>query len=153
MLPFDQEKHRKINLGGTTLVSSQTDILHGAKLRRAEREETRRRHESALRIQSSWRSLQQYRVTKKHLAEILQDDVLGINGMRALVLIGKDEVLLAQWSEAVISAGDSESSTRSIGYVVPRYRKYRCHFLIYSPFSDFKAPTSLFPRHAYSSSD
>ncbi|KAH9979885.1 hypothetical protein BGW80DRAFT_1271015 [Lactifluus volemus] len=92
----------KINLGGTTLVSSQTEILHGAKLRRAEREE-------CLRIQSSWRSLQQSRLTKKLLAEILQEDVLGINGMRALVLIGRDDVLLAQWSEAVISAGDSWS--------------------------------------------
>jgi ubiquitin-protein ligase E3 C len=142
MLPFTQEKPRKINLGGTTFVSSHADILHGAKLRRAEREESRRRHESALRIQSSWRSLQQSRLTKKLLAGILQDDVLGINGMRALVLIGRDEVLLAQWSEAVISAGDSESSSHPIAYIV---RKYRCHFPIHSPFPEFKIHTSLFP--------
>jgi ubiquitin-protein ligase E3 C len=150
MLPFTQEKPRKINLGGTTLVSSQTEILHGAKLRRAEREESRRRHESALRIQSSWRSLQQSRITKKLLAEILQDDVLGINGMRALVFIGKDDVLLAQWSEAVISAGDSESSSCPIASVV---RKYRRHFPIYSPFLNSRLPPRCFLRHAYSSSD
>jgi ubiquitin-protein ligase E3 C len=109
MLPFAQEKRRKINLGGATFVSSQTDILHGAKVRRAEREETRRRHESALCIQSRWRSLQQFRATKILLSKVFEDDVLGLNGMRALVLIGKDEPLLAHWSEAVISAGDGES--------------------------------------------
>lgn len=110
MFPFTQEKRRKINLGGSTSVSSQTDILHGAKARRSEREEIRRRHESALCIQSRWRSYQKYRVVKRILSEMFQEDVLGLNGMRALVLIGNDGPLLAQWSEGVIRAGDGKPS-------------------------------------------
>ena len=110
MFPFTQEKRRKINLGGATSVSSQTDILHGAKARRSEREEIRRRHESALCIQSRWRSYQKYRVVKRILSEMFQEDVLGLNGMRALVLIGNDGSLLAQWSEGVIRAGDGKPS-------------------------------------------
>src|SRR6266702_1213886 len=110
MHPFTQEKRRKINLGGATSVASQTDILHSAKARRNEREEIRRRHESALCIQSHWRSFQQYRGVRQQLSQIFQEDVLGLNGMRALVLVGSDDLLLAQWSEAVIRAGDGELS-------------------------------------------
>ena len=111
MLPFAQEKRRKINLGGATSVSSQTDILHSAKARRSAREEIRRRHESALCIQSRWRSFQQSRVVKHILSELFQEDVLGLNGMRALVLIGNNDKLLAQWSEGVVRAGDGKPST------------------------------------------
>jgi hypothetical protein len=110
MHPFAQEKRRKINLGGATSGSSQTDILHSAKARRSEREENRRRHESALCIQSRWRSSQQSRVVKRILAEMFQENVLGLNGMRALVLIGNNDTLLAQWSEGVIRAGDGKPS-------------------------------------------
>ncbi|KAI0260666.1 HECT-domain-containing protein [Gloeopeniophorella convolvens] len=106
MFPFTQEKRRKINLGGSSTVASHTEILHGAKARRSEREDFRRRQESAACIQSRWRSYQQTRAVKRHLAQIFQEDVLGLKGMRALVLIGNDQELLAQWSEAVLSAGD-----------------------------------------------
>src|SRR5258708_3012094 len=111
MFPFTQEKRRKINLGGATSVPSQTDILHSAKARRSEREEIRRRYDSALCIQSRWRSYQQSRVVKRILSELFQEDVLGLNGMRALILIGNNDSLLAQWSEGVIRAGDGEPST------------------------------------------
>jgi hypothetical protein len=110
MLPFAQEKRRKINLGGATSVASQTDLLHSAKARRNEREEIRRRHDSARCIQSHWRSSQQSRAVKHILEERFQEDVLGLNGMRALVLIGRNESLLAQWSEAVVRAGDGKPS-------------------------------------------
>jgi len=111
MIPFAQEKRRKINLGGATSASSQTDILHSAKARRSAREEIRRRHESALCIQSRWRSFQQSRVVKRILSELFQEDVLGLNGMRALVLIGNDDELLAQWSEGVVRAGYGKPPT------------------------------------------
>ncbi|KAH9997435.1 HECT-domain-containing protein [Russula compacta] len=107
MLPFAQEKRRKINLGGATSVSSQTDLLHNAKARRTEREEIRRRHESAILIQTCWRSSQQSRVVKHILKEMFQEDILGLNGMRALLLIGHNDSLLAQWSERVVHAGDA----------------------------------------------
>ncbi|KAI9509462.1 HECT-domain-containing protein [Russula earlei] len=109
MLPFAQEKRRKINLGGETFVASQTDILHSAKARRSEREEIRRRHESALCIQTHWRSSRQSRAVKRILAEMFHEDVLGLNGMRTLVLIRNNESLLAQWSDAVIREGDGWS--------------------------------------------
>ncbi len=119
MHPFTQEKRRKINLGGATSVASQTDILHTAKARRSEREELRRRHESAICIQSRWRSFQQYRAVRRQLSQMVQEDLLGLNGIRALVLIGNDEALLARWSEAVISAGDGELSIPSIYFPSP----------------------------------
>jgi len=123
MLPFAQEKRRKINLGGSTSASSQTDILHGAKARRSTREETRRRHESALCIQSHWRNYQKSRAVKRILSQLFQEDVLGLNGMRALVLIGNNDELLTQWSEGVVRAGDGKSSTSVsiIGYDVWNY--------------------------------
>lgn len=132
MFPFTQEKRRKINLGGATSVSSQTDILHGAKARRSEREEIRRRHESALCIQSRWRSYQQFRVVKRILSEMFQEDVLGLNGMRALVLIGNNDSLLAQWSEGVLRAGDGKppiSLSIMTLYIQIAYgaQRYQCH--------------------------
>ena len=110
MLPFAQERRRKINLGGATSVTSQTDLLHSAKARRTEREEIRRRHESARCIQLRWRGSQQSRAVKHILSEMFQEDVLGLNGMRTLVLIGNNDSLLAQWSEAVVHAGNGKPS-------------------------------------------
>jgi ubiquitin-protein ligase E3 C len=110
MLPFAQERRRKINLGGSTSATSQTDLLHGAKARRTEREEIRRRHESARCIQLRWRSSQQSRVVKHILSKMFQEDVLGLNGMRTLVLIGNNDSLLAQWSGAVVHAGNGKPS-------------------------------------------
>ena len=132
MFPFTQEKRRKINLGGATSVSSQTDILHGAKARRSEREEIRRRHDSALCIQSRWRSYQQSRVVKRILSEMFQEDVLGLNGMRALVLIGNNDSLLAQWSEGVLRAGDGKppislSIMRLCVQIAYGAQRYQCH--------------------------
>jgi len=110
MLPFAQERRRKINLGGAVSVTSQTDLLHSAKARRTEREEIRRRHESARCIQLRWRSSQQSRAVKHILSGMFQEDVLGLNGMRTLVLIGNNDSLLAQWSEAVVHAGNGKPS-------------------------------------------
>jgi hypothetical protein len=50
-------------------------------------------------------------VVKHGLSEMFQEDVLGLNGMRALVLIGNNnDPLLAQWSEGVIREGDGKPS-------------------------------------------
>jgi hypothetical protein len=132
MLPFTQEKRRKINLGGATTVASQTDLLHSAKARRNEREEIRRRHESARCIQSRWRNSQQSRAVKHILEERFQEDVLGLNGMRALVLIGHNESLLAQWSEAVIHAGDGKPSIHLDQGVFHPFPMYRASIAMFS---------------------
>jgi hypothetical protein len=108
MVTFVPGKRRKINLGGAKSVVFQTDLSHRAKSRRTEREEIRRRRGSARCIQSCRRSFQQSRAVKRILEERFQEDVLGLNGMRALVLIRRNELLLAQWSEAVIHAGNGK---------------------------------------------
>jgi hypothetical protein len=54
---------------------------------------------------AAFSSIAQFR---QRLSHMFQEDVLGLNGMRALVLIGNDDLLLAQWSESVVRAGDGE---------------------------------------------
>ncbi|KAI0284136.1 HECT-domain-containing protein [Russula brevipes] len=142
MHPFTHEKRRKINLGGATSVSSQTDLLHSAKARRTEREEVRRRHESALCIQSHWHSAQQSRVVKHDLSEKFQQDVLGLNGMRALVLIGNNDALLAQWSEAVTHWSLRYVSGPDLGHWIVLIRKIAV-LLLFSVANSPRAPASL----------
>ena len=112
MVIFVPGKRRKINLGGAKSVVSQTDSSHCAKSRRTEREVVpgRRRREGARCIQSRWRRSQKSRAVKRILEERFQEDVLGLNGMRALVLIRRNELLLARWSEAVIDVGNGKPS-------------------------------------------
>ena len=38
-------------------------------------------------------------------------DVTGINGLRCLVLIGKDEEILSKWSTAMVAGGPGEFHT------------------------------------------
>ncbi|KAI0295669.1 hypothetical protein B0F90DRAFT_1811438 [Multifurca ochricompacta] len=126
---FDPLKRRKINLGGAISVASQTDLLHNAKARRTEREEIRRRHESALCIQRHWRGFQQSRATKRLLFQMFQEDVLGLNGMRALILIGNNDQLLAQWSDAVISARDGKPFILAVIFYIHFRPRWSSHYI------------------------
>ncbi|THH16719.1 hypothetical protein EW146_g3984 [Bondarzewia mesenterica] len=106
MIPlFDQEKRRSINLGGISSASTQTAILHRAKAQRSERQDSRRRLESAVRIQAWWRGVHQSREVKQQLKQKFEKDVLGISGLRCLALIGRDDEVLGKWSEAIVSGG------------------------------------------------
>ena len=120
MLPifgFDSSgpRRRNINLGGTSSARSYTAILEQAKAQRGEREETRRRHDSALRLQAWWRGLKKVWEIRRELRIVFDQDVTGITGLRCLVLLGKDEDALARWSGAL--AGMDE------GAVFPKLAK------------------------------
>jgi ubiquitin-protein ligase E3 C len=48
------------------------------------------------------------RVVRVQLRHTLDQDPTGINGLRAMVLIGQDEESLAVWSRNVMQSGESE---------------------------------------------
>ncbi|KZT24637.1 HECT-domain-containing protein [Neolentinus lepideus HHB14362 ss-1] len=108
MLPLfgDDRKRREINLGGTRSASSHEFILEQAKARRFEREDNRRKRDSAVRLQSWWRGLSEARRVRRQLRQTLAENVTGIVGLRCLVVIGQDEEALALWSNAILGAGE-----------------------------------------------
>jgi hypothetical protein len=106
MLPFfDPEQKRKINLGGATRVSSASAILDSVKAQREERQELKRRQDAAVRVQAWWRGRSQSKWAKKEMKSAFKDDILGIRGLRCLVLMGLDEEALGLWSQAVLNGG------------------------------------------------
>lgn len=106
MIPiWEDEKRRKINLGGATSASSHAAILDQVKARRLEREDYRRREINAVRLQAWWRGVSEAKLARQHMKTVFANDVTGITGLRCLVLIGKDEDVLGQWSRAMIAGG------------------------------------------------
>ncbi|KII83229.1 hypothetical protein PLICRDRAFT_180633 [Plicaturopsis crispa FD-325 SS-3] len=103
MLPlFDDERNRrKINLGGASSASSHAAILDQAKARRMEREAQRLRADSAVRLQAWWRGVHEAKKVKAEMRRVFEGDVLGLTGLRCLVLIGRDEEVLGAWSSAM----------------------------------------------------
>ncbi|TFK46201.1 HECT-domain-containing protein [Heliocybe sulcata] len=108
MLPLfgDDRKRREINLGGARSASSHELILEQAKARRTEREDNRRKRDSAVRLQSWWRGLSEARRVRRQLRQTLAENVTGIGGLRCLVVMGQDEEALAMWSDAMLGAGE-----------------------------------------------
>jgi ubiquitin-protein ligase E3 C len=106
---FGDEKRRKINLGGASKVASQAELLEAARGRRSERSEQKRRSDAALRIQSWWRGVREAREVKIRLKGAFERDVVGLDGLRCLVLIGdKDEEALGTWSSQMVQGGEGE---------------------------------------------
>lgn len=99
------KRRREINLGGATAHSTQASILQEAKARRQQRDDLRRKQEGATKIQCWWRGRRQAEVVKIQLRETFSEDVTSLTALRCLVLIGRDEALLGQWSTAAVSAG------------------------------------------------
>ena len=99
------KKRREINLGGTTAHVTQDSILQEAKARRLERDELRRKQAGAVKIQSWWRGRRQAELVRRQLRETFDQDVTSLTGIRCLVLMGRDEAALGQWSLAVVAAG------------------------------------------------
>jgi ubiquitin-protein ligase E3 C len=107
MLPvFANEKRRKINLGGQVSVQTHDSIVNQARARREEREDRRRQHESAVRIQAWWRGSREARSVRRELYTVFQRDPLSISGLRCLVLIGGNDQVLGTWSAAVVGSGE-----------------------------------------------
>ncbi|KAF5313606.1 hypothetical protein D9611_010119 [Ephemerocybe angulata] len=116
MLPFyENERKRKINLGGSTRVSSASDLLDSVKAQREARLEQKRRQDSALRIQAFYRGRSQASATKEEVRKMFRNDVLGITGLRCLVLLGLDEAALGIWSQTVCSTAPEQVFALSKG--------------------------------------
>ena len=101
---FAEEGRRRINLGGTSSAVSHATIIDSARLKRLERLEQKRRHDSACKLQEWWRGIIETKQLKKELKARFEADVLGIDGMRCLVLLDNDEEALAVWSRAVLAS-------------------------------------------------
>lgn len=98
------KRRREINLGGQHTATSHTAILHDAKLRRLQRNDDKRRHDAAIRIQSTWRGYSALLAAREQLRATFQQDITNITALRALVLLGQDEEALGRWSTVVITS-------------------------------------------------
>jgi ubiquitin-protein ligase E3 C len=106
MLPaFGDEWKRKINLGGVSSANTQAAILNRVQAERAARAEHKQRTESAIRIQAWYRGLVDARATRQEMRKAFNADVMGLTGLRCLVLIGKDDEVLGTWTRAVLQLG------------------------------------------------
>lgn len=115
MLPLfgaDDRKRRNINLGGRLTSNTHTSILDEARLRREERQSQLKRQQNAVRIQAWWRGRREARAIRVQLRHTLGQDPTGINGLRAVALIGQDEETLAIWSHNALQSGESEWDPR-----------------------------------------
>jgi hypothetical protein len=105
MMPiWGDERRRTINLGGAASPApSHAAILDQAKARRQEREDNRRREESAVRVQAWWRGVKETMLVKAEMKRVFAGDIQGIRGLRCLVLVGRDDEVLAMWSAAMVN--------------------------------------------------
>jgi ubiquitin-protein ligase E3 C len=99
---------QKNKFGGSSSAVSHADIIDDARLKRLERLELKQRHDSATKLQEWWRGVIQMKQIRKELRFRFEADVLGIDGIRCLVLLNKDEEALGIWSRAVLAAGSGE---------------------------------------------
>lgn len=98
------KRRREINLGGTSTATSYNDILQEAKLRRLQRNDLKRRQDSATRIQHWWRGKMALRAVRQDLRRTFDQDITTLTGLRCLVLLGQDEDALGRWSTVVSSS-------------------------------------------------
>ncbi|TEB27548.1 HECT-domain-containing protein [Coprinellus micaceus] len=105
MLPFLGGEHkRRINLGGSSRVASASDLLDSVKAQREARLERKRRQDAAVKVQAWWRGRSQTEKVKDEMRATFRNDVMGITGLRCLVLMGLDEDALGLWSHTVANA-------------------------------------------------
>ncbi|KAJ7440766.1 HECT-domain-containing protein [Mycena galericulata] len=100
------ERGRQVNLGGSS-GPSHADIIQEARSLRNLRQHQKLQFDSAVCIQARWRGIMCRRAVRSQMGAIFERDILGISGLRCLVLLGEDE-MLAKWSTAVLSDGDGQ---------------------------------------------
>jgi ubiquitin-protein ligase E3 C len=131
---FEDGRKRKINLGGASSASSRSAILDQAQARRNERVEQKKRQDNAVKLQAWWRGLKEGRRVVYEMRKAFEADVVGITGLRCLVLIGRsDEEALAIWSGKVMERGAGAlvlneilvESLRRVRYAVWTSEKWR----------------------------
>lgn len=128
MIPvFDDERKRKINLGGVVPATTPAAIIDRVREERLIRAQQKRRVEQAVRIQAWWRGLREARYAKLKMREAFEADVTGMTGLRCLVLIGKDEEMLSQWSKAMLELGKGEFPISHIFMSLIQHQKIYLH--------------------------
>ncbi|KIM38451.1 hypothetical protein M413DRAFT_447711 [Hebeloma cylindrosporum] len=116
MLPsFGDEWKRKINLGGVSSAASQSSILNQVQAERQARAQHKDRTEKAIRIQAWYRGVKGARLAKSEMRSSFESDVMGLTGLRCLVLIGKDDEVLGKWSRAVLELGPEQVFAPAVG--------------------------------------
>ena len=105
MFSLEDERRRKINLGGVSVTSSQASILERVHAQRVARAENKRRADSATRIQAWYRGMREARTVRIELRKLFEEDVLSLTALRCLVLIGKDDEVLSTWASSVLANG------------------------------------------------
>lgn len=114
MLPFLGDEHkRRIDLGGSSRVASASDLLDSVKAQREARLEQKRRQDAAVKVQAWWRGRSQTEKVKDEMMATFRNDIMGITGLRCLVLMGLDEEALGLWSQTVANASRGMSNLRA----------------------------------------
>ncbi|KAG6818559.1 hypothetical protein H0H93_003989, partial [Arthromyces matolae] len=121
--PFNEERKRKINLGGTSSAVSHSTLLGNVRALRTERLEQQKRHDSAARVQAWWRGTIEARRVRRDMRKAFENDLCGITGLRCLVIAGRqDDEFLSVWSKEMVN-GDSLFS-------LPRNPQYQKSWLV-----------------------
>lgn len=121
MFSLQDERRRKINLGGISATATQASILQGVHAARLARAQEKKRTDSTIRIQAWYRGLREAKRTRIELRELFMKDVLSLTALRCLVLIGKDDEVLTIWVSSML-AGD-EGSFLLCDLVIPNLRQ------------------------------
>ncbi|KAG6826268.1 hypothetical protein H0H92_000506, partial [Tricholoma furcatifolium] len=97
------DETRKINLGGASQSLSRSTVLSAARSQRSERSRTA----AALKVQELCRSRLETLRVRRELKAVFERDVCGIQGLRALVILGRtDGDVVRVWSEIMASDDD-----------------------------------------------
>ncbi|KAF9522169.1 HECT-domain-containing protein [Crepidotus variabilis] len=108
MFSFENERRRKINLGGASASSSQTSIFERVQAERQARAEHKRRTESATQIQAFYRGSKEKHAARAEMRKAFEADVLSLTGLRCLVLMGQDDEVLTTWVQRVLEGGEGQ---------------------------------------------
>ena len=98
-------------------------IIDRVREERSIRAQQKRRVENAIRIQAWWRGVREARYTKIKMRKAFEADITGITGLRCLVLIGRDEEVLSQWSKAMLELGKGAFSVSYIFISLIQHQK------------------------------
>nr|GAT53416.1 HECT-domain-containing protein [Mycena chlorophos] len=101
------QERKRINLGGASSNTSLASLTDQAKARREERILLKKRNDSATRIQAWWRGVAAAKRTRAQMRQVFEQNVDGITGLRCLVLMGRDEEVLGQWSQTMVQRGEA----------------------------------------------
>ncbi|KAJ7110703.1 HECT-domain-containing protein [Mycena crocata] len=104
MYLLGDEKRREVNLGGTS-GPTHAAVIGEVKTLRNLRQSQKLRADSAVRLQALWRGISCKRLVQSQMRAAFERDILGINGLRYLALLG-DEEMHTKWSTAVLSGSE-----------------------------------------------